>query len=273
MKAIRRINNNVAVCVDSAGMEVIAMGKGVGFGDLPRELSLSEVERTFYEVDDNVISGMSGVSPEVFALAVKVADRARQELDDEFGPNLAFTLADHIEFAIRRSKEGIRVRMPLACDVEQSCMGEYRIARQTLRTIERELGYRLPEEEAAGIALNLVNARMAPKEGKTSEEAQRDEEMLEDVTEIVENEFDVVIDRKSFAYSRYATHVMYLFDRLRKGKCLDTAVSGFLSNAQEQYPQGAACVEKIAEHIEASWDTPLSRDERLYLLMHVSRIV
>ena len=152
MRAVRRINNNVAVCEDASGMEVIAMGKGIGFGELPRELGLSEIERTFYEVDANLVSGMTGVSPEVFSLAVKVADRARQELDDEFSPNLAFTLADHIAFAIRRAKENVRVRMPLACDVEQSCPGEYRIARQTLRLIERELGYHLSEDEAAGIA-------------------------------------------------------------------------------------------------------------------------
>ena len=273
MRAVRRINNNVAVCEDASGMEVIAMGKGIGFGELPRELALSEIERTFYEVDANLVSGMTGVSSEVFSLAVKVADRARQELDDEFSPNLAFTLADHIAFAIRRAKENVRVRMPLACDVEQSCPGEYRIARQTLRLIERELGYHLSEDEAAGIALNLVNARMAPKEERTSEEARRDEEMLEDVTEIIENEFNVVIDRRTFAYSRYATHVMYLFDRLRRGKCLDTAVAGLLADAQEQFPQGAACAERIASHIEQSWGTPLSRDERLFLLKHVSRIV
>ena len=273
MRVVRRINNNVAVCEDASGMEVVAMGKGIGFGDLPREISLDDIERTFYEVDANLISGMSGVSSEVFALAVKVADRARRELEDEFSPNLAFTLADHIAFAIRRTNENIRVRMPLACDVEQSCPGEFRIARQTLRLIDRELGCRLPDDEAAGIALSLVNARLAPKQEQTAEEAMRDEEMLEDITEIVENEFNMLIDRRTFAYSRYATHVMYLFERLHQGKCLDTAVAGLLSGAQEQFPQGTSCVEKIANHIEELWGTPVSQDERLFLMLHVSRIV
>lgn len=254
-------------------MELIAMGKGIGFGAMPRELNLSEVERTFYEVDAFLVSGITGVSSEVFELAVKVSDRVRSELDDDFSPNLAFTLADHIAFAIRRAKENIRVRMPFSCDVEQSCPGEYRIARQTLRLIDRELGCHLPEDEAAGIALNFVNARMAPKEEKTAEDARRDEEMLEDVTEIVENEFNISIDRHTFAYSRYATHIMYLFERLHQGKCLDTAVANLLAEAQEQFPQGAACAEKIAQHIESRWGTPLSRDERLFLLMHVSRII
>ena len=36
MQALRRINNNVALCRDGSGRELIAMGKGVGFGSFPR---------------------------------------------------------------------------------------------------------------------------------------------------------------------------------------------------------------------------------------------
>jgi hypothetical protein len=32
------------------GQEMIAMGKGLGFGTLPREISLGEIERSFYDV-------------------------------------------------------------------------------------------------------------------------------------------------------------------------------------------------------------------------------
>ena len=38
MLAIRSINNNTVVCKDSIGQEIIAMGKGIGFGKLPREI-------------------------------------------------------------------------------------------------------------------------------------------------------------------------------------------------------------------------------------------
>ena len=32
MRIIKKINNNVALCVDHSGREVVAMGKGLGFG-------------------------------------------------------------------------------------------------------------------------------------------------------------------------------------------------------------------------------------------------
>lgn len=41
MRAVRSVNNNIAFCIDSLGNEVIAMGKGIGYGELPREVPLS----------------------------------------------------------------------------------------------------------------------------------------------------------------------------------------------------------------------------------------
>lgn len=31
MKVIKKINNNVAICLDSSNNELIALGKGIGF--------------------------------------------------------------------------------------------------------------------------------------------------------------------------------------------------------------------------------------------------
>lgn len=48
MKIIRRINNNAAVAQDKRGREMVVLGRGVGFGQLPYELTdMSVVYRTF----------------------------------------------------------------------------------------------------------------------------------------------------------------------------------------------------------------------------------
>ncbi len=51
MQVVRKINNNAVLCTDKSGRELIAIGKGLGFGALPREIGLDEIERTFYDVD------------------------------------------------------------------------------------------------------------------------------------------------------------------------------------------------------------------------------
>ena len=49
MKVIKKINNNVALCLDGNQRELIAFGKGIGFKPIPYELTdLSVIERTYY---------------------------------------------------------------------------------------------------------------------------------------------------------------------------------------------------------------------------------
>jgi beta-glucoside operon transcriptional antiterminator len=53
MRAIKKINNNVVICVDGSGKELIAFGKGVGFPSMPYEIKdLSLISMTFYRVDN-----------------------------------------------------------------------------------------------------------------------------------------------------------------------------------------------------------------------------
>ena len=42
---------------------------------------------------------------------------------------------------------------------------------------------------------------------------------------------------------------------------------------REEFPAIAACVEEIAEHIEKTWYCTLSEEEKLYLILHVNRIL
>ena len=79
MLAIRKLNNNAVICRDSRGREVVALGKGVGFGaDFPRELSMADIERTFYSVDAqgqriNAAARLNDISYSQFMHGLKLA--------------------------------------------------------------------------------------------------------------------------------------------------------------------------------------------------------
>ncbi len=273
VKAIRRINNNVAVCEDDAGNELLAMGRGIGFGEMPRTLALADVERTFYNVDARFITAINDLPQPVLDFAVESADYIRSEISYALSPNFAFILADHLAFAIKRAEQGMHVRMPLAYDVEQTYPDEYRLARHVLRRARRSLNAPLRDDEATGIAMNIVNARAGAASAEERARVRADEDMLEDVTEIIEDFFEIQVDRGSFAFSRYVTHMRYLFERLHAGTALDSSVVEGFRGIEERYPEGVACVEEIARHIAETWEgAELSPDEKLYLVIHVSRI-
>ena len=272
MRAIRKINNNVVVCTDDAGRELVAMGKGVGFGVFPRDIPLKDIERTFYDVSGSYLAAIDRLPSDVLDFAVKIVDIAKNELPYELNPALSFVLADHIAFALERKQRGINVKMPLSYDVRQSFPQEYRIGLYAVHRLKLEKDIELPEEEAASIALNIVNARLSPESMDERGRADQDARMLEELTQIIEDRFGTIVDRTSFSYSRYATHMMYLFDRIHAHESLDSAGIGALSSFNQQFPEGVACVNAIADHIREVWGAELSEEERLYIILHVSRL-
>mgnify|MGYP004459740487 CR=1 FL=1 len=272
MLAKRKLNNNAVLCIDSAGSEIIAMGKGVGFGTLPREITPAEVERTFYNISPADQNVMRDLPAEVVLFAAKIIDIADNELPYPLSSNAPLLLADHINFAMERVRKRLHVRMPLAYDVQQMYPMEYKIGLYTVDRIRKDFQIGLPKEEAVGIAMNLLSAKAEPADQSEQDEAARFDEMLEEITEIVENDFHQIIDRDSFNYSRYATHVQYLFKRIRNQKSIDSENIRMYRSLREEFPAIAECVTHIRDHLNEKWGFELSEEEQLYLMLHVNRI-
>ena len=205
-------------------------------------------------------------------LAARIADMARAMLSYELSPHLDIALADHISFAIKRSKEGIYLQMPFTYDIQQSYPVEYKIAEYAVRLVKSDLGVFLPSTEASGIAMSIVNSAVAPSGQASAEQARRQEDMLERVTGIVEAEMDVHVDREGFGFSRFATHVQYLMRRVLDGDAIASENSSIYVQLALDNPEVSACVDVIASMIEEEYETVLTEEEKLYLILHVNRI-
>lgn len=273
MRVIKKVNNNAAICEDGSGRQLVAFGKGIGFRQAPYEITdLSQVQRTFYEVSPQYIEALASLPGEVIEFAAEVVDVARAVLPYDLSPNLLITLADHLAFAIRRARDGIYVRMPLAYDMEQMFPEEMTLGRQTLARMRAQFKVLLPKDEASGIALAFVNARVySGSEGDVRlEEAY--EAILEEITSIVEKEAQIAIDRDSFNYARYATHVRYLLERLKDGRGIDSVNADAYEELREEFPETARCVDKVVDWLERERGLSVSDEEQLYLLLHVNRV-
>ena len=117
MRAIQRINHNAAICEDGAGRQLIALGRGIGFGEMPHEVDLDVVTRTFYGIDSKYLAFIDEADPEVLEFSAQLADIATGQLSYELSPNFPITLADHIQFAIKRAREQMllppRLKLPV----------------------------------------------------------------------------------------------------------------------------------------------------------------
>lgn len=275
MQVVKKVNNNTAVCVDGYGHELIAFGRGIGFPAVPYELTdLSKVQRTFYDVNPQYLKMIELLPGDVVELTSTIVDSARGILPYRLSPNILLTLADHISFAIERKKKGIFVRMPLTYDLEQMYPEEMKLARKALRSIWLQFKVRLPDDEASGIAMAFINARVySDKEkGNDNDKGLDSRQILNEITHIIEKNMNQRIDVTSFNYTRYATHIQYLLERLQKGKGIDSINLGVFESIRQEYEDTAACADQVVHYLKNKHGFEVTDEEHLYLMLHINRV-
>ncbi len=268
MKLIKKVNNNVALCLDSKGKEVIVTGRGVGFVHPGEEVALSRIERTFYHLGKEYISMLNDITPEAFRIANAVVDYAASRLLCELNDNLLFSLADHIDFALERYHKKMNVELPIYNDVEHLFEPEMDVGRYALRLIEKNFAIQLPKEEAARIALNLINSEYNPMR----KNLQINNQVIDDITKIIERSFHISVNRHTFNYSRFVTHMYYLFKREKENHPISSKNEKLYQTLVVTYPQTNQCVNAIRAYFAETKNWILSDEECLYLILHINRL-
>lgn len=274
MIVIKKINNNVAVCRDSNGRELIAFGKGIGFPQTPYALTdLRKIERTFYNVSSQYVSLLNDIPYEVIRFTAVQLQAVQDLLPFETSSNLVFTLADHIAFAIERTQKGIYVRLPSVYELELNYPAEVEVGRRFVSEIRNTFQVTLPKNEVQGIAMHLINAQHGEKQkGTVSVIEQSYEDILEQTTQIIEQILGIQVRRNSFNYARYATHIQHLLARASENKQIDSKNLRMYSSVAKEFPLASACAEEISRYYQQHWNLNLSEEERLYLIIHINRV-
>ena len=267
MRAIKRINNNVVLCKSKNGIEFIARGKGIGFHDFPYELNVKDVERTYYDVDYSYVTMINEIPENILDIATLIIDKARNVLENPLSSNIIFTLADHINFTIERKQKNMNVKLPIIHDIEHLFEKEYELGKYGLKLIKEKIHIVLPKEEAAYIALHIINAEERLRNQNTM-----DDVIIEKITAIIEKEYDLVIDRSDFNYSRFVSHMYYLLKRGKSKHLIQTENDKLYQTIKENYQKAYQCSEEISLYLRRHLDLKLTDEEKLYLVLHINRL-
>ena len=119
--------------------------------------------------------------------------------------------------------------------------------------------------------MSIFNAAIKPSERRVLAE-QQEERVLDMTVAIIQEELGVTVDRSSFAFTRFATHVRYLLDRVAKKEPIATENSGLYGVLVEQYPAASRCAHRVDDLIQEAFGEPLAQEELVYLIMHVNRV-
>lgn len=272
MKVIKKINNNVALCVDNNKKELIAFGKGIGFPNMPYEIKdLSSISMTFYRMDQSFYKLLEEIPEEVFEVSAIIVKKAQMTLDCSLNPNLLPGLADHIHFALKRIEKYKEMKMLFSYDIEQLYPAETNLARYAVGLIERNLCVKLPDSEITNIAMHFVNAE-EENMGETNGEFQTDQ-LIDEVTEMIEQTFETEIDREGFNYNRFVMHFRYFLKRIIEKKQFIDDNGALFETLKAEKPEIYDCAVQISDRVVDQLHAEITQDEILYLMIHINRII
>lgn len=276
MKIEKVFNNNVVQILGINNEEIIVMGKGLGFQKKPGdEVNQDLIEKRFIlqNTDTDMVGELSRVyvdlDSEEIDLVLEIIHQGQEKLGQTFDISLYIALADHLHYTIQRTREGLTLQNPLAWEVRKFYPEEFQLGKDTIELVKEKMTLQLADDEAASIALHFINAQ---KDGGLLEKNRLISKIVSDILEIVRLHFGEVRDEESISYNRFITHVHYFAQRVANGLVQGKNDAFLYEQVKENYPHAFACTEKIKSYVESAYDFAMSRDEQVYLTIHIQRL-
>lgn len=265
-------NNNAIVAKDSDKHEYVVMGCGIAFKkNAGEKVDENLIEKTFIlkqkDASEKFKLLLEDIPSEHVSLCYDIIEYAKNILKVEFNDYIYITLTDHISNAIKLFDSGIDNPNALIWEIKKFYPKEFQIGLKALQFIKDELDKELPEDEAANIALHLINVQGNISNDKTGN-VSKHTKMIKDILNIVKYTYNITLDEKSINYERFVTHLRFFFQRLGQKK--DTALEDdfLLNHIKTKYSKAYNCMLKIEKYLE----TKLSNEEQLYLTVHIQRV-
>lgn len=273
MRIDKIINNNIISARDSQGVELMAMGKGIGFGQKPgNEIDDKAVEKIFrLENIDNkeyFKELLASLPLEHIRLATDIISYAKESLGLILSQNVYLTLTDHIGFTLKKHREGMIFNNALYDEVRLFYPVEYSVGRYALELIEERTSCRLGEDEAASIALHLVNAEMDSAMGTTFVMVK----MMREMMEIIERQITIPTGR-IYPRERLISDLKQLANRLVSEEPISGRQDDLLYEfVREHYRDEYQIISRLSEYIENEYQCSMTEEEIIYLVLNIKRM-
>ncbi|MEG0369650.1 MAG: PRD domain-containing protein [Hungatella sp.] len=273
MKIDKIINNNVVSVLEENGTEIVLMGRGLGFHTQKgQEIPEEKIQKIFRLDNPGTLeqfkSLLENLPLEHLQVSTEIINYAKMVLNRKINQNIYITLTDHINFSIERYHQHMMFTNPLLREVRTFYKEEYLIGEYAIALIEREIGIKLPVDEAASIALHIVNAEYNTKMRDTIDITN----LIQEVLGIVRKQFQIEINETSLSYERFVTHLRFLSQRIYSKELLGNENREFTEMIAKMYPEEYACSIQIRDYIYKTYEHKVTDEEVAYLSVHIKRV-
>lgn len=274
MITIKKSLNNSMLLVDHDQREMILFGKGIGFGAKPgTPIDLNQVEKVFLPLNDlksrHFLSLTDTIPAAFFELSHEILLLARGLCGDKLNSVLLFTLAEHLHFAVERSRSGQVILNKLSWEVKRYYPQEYSVGVQARERVSALFDVSLPEDEAVNIAFHLINASSQSDDSHAHQQV----ELVNRIAEIVRYKLRNAIDTGSVNYMRFITHLRYFAERVLAGKIIFSETEDFYQELMRHRPDAMTVAWVIRDYVQEKHQLTLPKDELTWLSIHISRLM
>lgn len=271
MKLIKALNNS-ALIVEQDGVEKIVLGKGIGFGlkagDLIDEKKIDRIFMAGTDEKNRLIELINEIPDCCLEASEEIIAYARQILQKELSHSIYISLTDHIYFILNRSEKDLFPKNPFKYDIQRFYEAEYKIGKKAVALLEDEFEIKLNDDEAASIAMHIVNAEFEIDTYQNVEMMK----LMEDILQIIRYQLKIDIAEDSMNYQRLITHLKFFVQRVMAQTQYEEE-NPLYQVVKDNYPKACECVERIKELVEKEYQVHVSKDECTFLMIHVQRLM
>ena len=273
MKIEKILNNNAFISIDKSGEEIVVMGRGIAFGKKQgNEVELSGGYKIFSnsdkELNQRLKNIVSDIPEEYMKITEQVVCMLEKKYDKKVNDIIYVSLTEHIHGAVERFKKGIQIKNPLLIDIKRLFRDEYEVSKQALEAIKEEFGIEFEEDEAGYIAQHIVNAQLDDDMSDIVNVTR----IMQDILNIIKYSYKIDFNEESVYYYRFVTHLKFFAQRILNRLTYEDDNEDVFEVFKDKYNESYKCVLKIKEQIKQIYDYELSKDEQLYLMIHIERI-
>lgn len=266
------MNNNVILAVElQSHLEVVLIGKGLGFGKKDKmvvDIEKSKIEKEFHTFDKKIkedyFTLLQQLDEDVISACEEVITIAEQKIG-KLNERIHIVLTDHIGFALDRLKVGMEINNPFLFEIKTLYPQEFEVGRRAAEIIYQRLKTKISESEMGFIALHLHSAR----QNKSISETVKDTRLLKETVEIVEKALKYKINPEDLAYHRLINHLRLAINRMEEEKHIENPL---LDTIKQKFSFSFEIAKKIALHINQYKNIKISEDELGYMAIHIERI-
>lgn len=265
------LNHNALIGIpENTTQEYLILGKGVGFGKHVGETIDITDDCKIYSLKESTERGdkkdlATSIDPVYLEISNELLDGAEAEFKT-IDRDVLLPLADHIEYAVKRSKNNEQLRNPLTDDIRVLFHAEFKVAEKSKDIIYDRLGVNLTDDEIGYIALHIHSSIM----DQAVSQAMQMAEAVRQCVNLVEAETGKGIDIQSLSYNRLLNHIRYMIARTLKGEVIKLDMNDYVNAMAANSFKMAT---KICDELGKSLGKVIDSAEIGYLALHIERIV